>query len=178
MFVGWSADLNLKRIPGEPEPLMVQHLAKYEKLFPALALIFHLVDCADDALARDRPVTVESAMRAAAWCEYLEAHARRCYGLIQDGGARGALTLAGKLEHGALVNGFTVRDVRLKQWSGLTTNDAIQTVLDHLEDKGWIRGNKAAHGEAGGRPTWRYQINPAVKAKPSEGFDSFDSNPT
>lgn len=46
-------------------------LAKYDKLFPALALILHLIECADTE--RYGPVTEKAALRAAAWCEYLEA---------------------------------------------------------------------------------------------------------
>ena len=74
---------------------------------PALGLIFHLVDCAAHGV--NGPVTKESALRAAAWCEYLEAHARRCYGLLKDDGLRAAQALAVKLKHGALDDGFTLR---------------------------------------------------------------------
>jgi hypothetical protein len=42
----------------------------FDKLFPALALVFHLVDCAAQGIRG--PVTKEAALRAAAWCEYLE----------------------------------------------------------------------------------------------------------
>ena len=42
---------------------------------PALALIFHLIDGVD---AGPRgPVSRAAAAQAAAWCEYLAAHARR-----------------------------------------------------------------------------------------------------
>jgi hypothetical protein len=86
------------RIPNEDEPIIRQHLAKFDKLFPAMALVFHLVDCA--AHGACGPVTEEAALRAAAWCEYLEAHARRCYGLLKDNGLRAAQALAAKLERG------------------------------------------------------------------------------
>ena len=51
VFIEWSEDLHRERMPNEDEPIIRQHLAKFDKLFPALALIFHLVDCA----ARRRP---------------------------------------------------------------------------------------------------------------------------
>lgn len=69
VFVAWSLDLHRGRMPNEDEPLIVQLLAKYDKLFPALALIFHLVDCASAAVRG--PVTKDAALRAAAWCEFL-----------------------------------------------------------------------------------------------------------
>jgi hypothetical protein len=84
VFIEWSKELHLVRIPNEDEPIIRQHLAKYDKLFPALALIFHLVDCAAHGIRG--PITKDAGLRAAAWCEYLEAHARRCYGLLKDDG--------------------------------------------------------------------------------------------
>jgi Protein of unknown function (DUF3987) len=62
--------------------LIAQHLAKYEKLFASLALALHLAECA--ATGRRGQVSERAALQAAAWCEYLEAHARRCYGLLAD----------------------------------------------------------------------------------------------
>jgi hypothetical protein len=61
-------------------------------------------------------VTKDAALRAAARCEYLEAHARRCYGLLKYDRLRAAQALAAKLERGALEDGFTLRDVRRNQW--------------------------------------------------------------
>jgi len=55
---------------------------------PALALILHLAECA--ATGQRGAVTAQAALRAAAWCDYLEAHARRCYGLLVDDGLRSA----------------------------------------------------------------------------------------
>jgi Protein of unknown function (DUF3987) len=52
-----------------------EHLRGYRTLFAKLALLMHLADGASGS------VTVESAQRALVWCGYLEAHARRCYGL-------------------------------------------------------------------------------------------------
>jgi Protein of unknown function (DUF3987)/Type ISP C-terminal specificity domain len=138
VFIEWSEDMHQVRIPNEDEPLVRQHLAKFDKLFPALALIFHLVDCA----AKDirGAVSKDAAQRAAAWCEYLEAHARRCYGLLKDDGLRAAQALAAKLERGALEDGFTLRDVRRNQWRSLTTWRALR---DHFGLKGKRRDEVA-----------------------------------
>jgi hypothetical protein len=164
VFIEWSGDMHRTRIPKEDEPIVRQHLAKFDKLFPALALIFHLVDCASQGLRGS--VTKEAALRAAAWCEYLEAHARRCYGLIKDDGLRAAQALAAKLEHGALEDGFTLRDVRRNQWRSLTTDEAIQAALDWLEDEDWLRSEATGGtGPGSGRRTLRYGIHPAIKSK-------------
>jgi len=164
VFVEWSGDLHCNRIPNEDEPIIRQHLAKYDKLFPALALIFHLVEGAAEGVRG--PVTKDAALRAAAWCEFLEAHARRCYGLLKDDGLRAAQALAAKLESGALEDGFTLRDVRRNQWRHLTTDEAIQAALDWLEDEDWLRSETSGgKGPGTGRRTVRYWINPAVKSK-------------
>jgi hypothetical protein len=159
VFIEWSEDMHKERIPKENDPIIRQHLSKYDKLFPALALLFHMVDCV--ARGVGGPVTREAALRAAAWCEYLEGHARRCYGLLKDDGLRAAQALAEKLEHGAVQDGFTARDVRRNQWRNLTTDDAVQAALDWLEDEGWIRGaSTGGTGPGTGRRTTRYQIHP------------------
>jgi putative DNA primase/helicase len=168
VFIEWSGDMHRTRIPNEDEPLIRQHLAKFDKLFPALALVFHLVECAAQGICG--PVTKEAALRAAAWCEYLEAHARRCYGLLKDDGLRAAQALAAKLERGALEDGFTLRDVRPNQWRSLTTDDSIQAALDWLEDEDWLRSEATGGtGPGSGRRTLRYRINPAIKAKRKGG---------
>ena len=68
----------------------------YDKRFPPLALIFHLIDQA--AGGSENAVTEGCALPAAAWCRFLEPHARRCYGLLADEGLRSAQALARKLK--------------------------------------------------------------------------------
>lgn len=169
IFIEWSGDLHRTKLPGEDHPMIAQHLAKFDKLFPALALILHLVDCA--ATGQRGSVKVESALRAAAWCDYLEAHARRCYGLLADDGLRAAQGLADKIRQGKLQDGFTARDVRRNQWRSLTADEAVQAALDWLEDERWLRAEEVGGtGPGTGRRTWRYSINPkAVKAGKAGG---------
>lgn len=169
VFIEWSADLHRSKMPAEDHPIIAQHLAKFDKLFPALALILHLVDCA--ATGRRGLVTEEAALRAAAWCDYLEAHARRCYGLLVDDGLRAAQALAEKLRQGKLADGFTARDVRRNQWRSLTTDNAVEAALDWLQDEDWVRAAEVGGtGPGTGRRTVRYAINPKVmKAKPQGG---------
>jgi phage/plasmid primase-like uncharacterized protein len=166
VFIEWSEDLHCNRMPSEDEPIIRQHLAKFDKLFPALALIFHLVDGAAEGVRG--PVDRDAALRAAAWCEFLEAHARRCYGLLKDDGLRAAQALAAKLERQALEDGFTLRDVRRNQWRNLTADAAIEAALDWLEDEGWLRSETSGGtGPGSGRRTVRYRINPALRVRGS-----------
>lgn len=169
VFIQWSEELNSEKIPAEERdgsPLMAQHLAKYEKLFAGLALLFHLADCV--VHGRKGPVSRGAAVRAGDWCELLEEHARRCYGLLGDGGRRGALTLGKKLREGKLRDGFTARDVSQKEWSGLSNERATQAALNRLERAQWIKGIEPDSGAAG-RPTVRYSINPKIWKAAIEG---------
>jgi putative DNA primase/helicase len=77
----WLNALDKKFNNGEHE-IIEQHLAKYRSLMPSLVLIFHIINLADGKANRD--ITVDCVERAVAWCEYLESHARRIYGMVLD----------------------------------------------------------------------------------------------
>lgn len=156
LFIQWDTQLNRERIPNEANPMLRQHLGKFEKLFCAVALILHLAD------GRIGPVTVESALRAAVWCEYLEGHARRIYGLVEAAKISTAKMLARRIADGKLSDGFTARDVARKGWAGIKTTADAETALAILEEHAWIVGIEDA--PEGGRPTTRYSINPKARA--------------
>ncbi|WON75314.1 DUF3987 domain-containing protein [Nitrosospira sp. Is2] len=161
IFIQFSNDLHRVKLPNEDQPIIAQHLAKFDKLFPAIALILHLVDCT--ATGNSGPVTADSARRAEAWCKYLEAHARRCYGLLIDDGLRSAQALAEKVRAGKLANGFTARDVRRNQWRYLTREETVQAALEWLEDECWLQSREiGGMGPGSGRHSWRYYINPKI----------------
>ena len=52
-----------------------------------------------------------AAAQAAAWCEYLAAHARRLYAAVTDAARVAAALLATRLAHGRLASPFTAREV-------------------------------------------------------------------
>ena len=82
LFDGWRADLEHRLRAEEDHPVLLSHLAKYRSLLPSLALLFHLIDGVDTG--RRGPVSRAAAAQAAAWCEYLAAHARRLYATVTD----------------------------------------------------------------------------------------------
>jgi hypothetical protein len=47
VYIAWITALH-KKIEAESNPLIKQHLTKYDKLFPALALVFHMIGMALD----------------------------------------------------------------------------------------------------------------------------------
>jgi putative DNA primase/helicase len=164
-FEGWYTDLMGDVRSGAFEhPAIESHFVKYGRLMPALALIFEMVNAAARAFEPFEPsVSEESAKLAAAWCQFLMAHAKRIYGLGIAATEMRARALAVHIQNGevkpSLPEGFTARDVYLKHWAGLNTAELVAEPLEMLEYLGWIRG---AFLSKGGRPTTAYQINPRV----------------
>ena len=155
LFVKWCTELHTVLIPNEPHPMMRQHFAKFEKLFCAVALILHLCD------GGIGPVKVDSALRAAAWCEYLAQHARRVYGLVEAAKVNTARMVGRRIADGKLDDGFSIRDVVRKQWTGVTTSMQAEAALSALEEHGWLISMET-EGTTG-RPTTRYHINPQTR---------------
>jgi putative DNA primase/helicase len=158
LFYAWWPELENKLRGGDLHPALVAHLSKYRKLMPSLALLFELAD--NNLAEAATEVSLAHAAQAAAWCEYLEGHARRVYGCIVTPELHAARELAEKIRRGRLSAEFSSRDVYLKGWSGLGTPDEVRAALRVLEDSGWVR---PAGGEDGpGRPSEQWQINPRV----------------
>jgi putative DNA primase/helicase len=162
-FVTWFADLELKIRGGDLHPALISHLSKYRSLMPSLALLFHLADTAADG-GDSEAVSVHHTRQAAAWCDYLESHARRVYSCIVTPQLRAARELADKIKHRKVgADGFfSCRDVYLKGWSGLDSPEAVKQAAEVLQDAGWIRDVSAESGRSGGRPSNRYEVNPSV----------------
>ena len=155
IFVEWCTELHTVHIANEQNPMMQQHLGKFEKLFCAIALILHL---AEGSIG---PVTATSALRAAAWCDYLSGHARRIYGLVEAAKVTTARMVSRRLAEGKLNDGFTVRDMVRKQWSGVTTTMKAESVLAVLQENGHLQSLEDM--PALGRSTVRYYVNPQIK---------------
>ena len=124
---------------------------------PSLALLLHLIDGVDAGTCG--PVSGAAAAQAAAWCEYLAAHARRLYAAVTDAARVAAALLATRLAAGRLASPFTAREVYCQEWTGLTEPRVVQGALECLEELRWIRP-EAVRAPDGGRPTVRFHLNP------------------
>jgi putative DNA primase/helicase len=161
LFNAWRAELE-RRVRGDDmHPALTAHLAKYRSLMPSLALLFALADGGEEA------VGLSHAQQAAAWCAYLESHARRVYSCVISPALRAAAELGRRIAGGwrAREETFTVRDVYRPQWSGLDTPELARTAIGVLEDAGWARRIALDYGADGGRPSEAYSINPRTRRK-------------
>ena len=140
-FWDWYCD-TIKRADSEPSVHMEAHLAKYASLMPSIALVIELAEQASSGIPDIHTLTVSdtSSARAIAWCKYLETHARRIYGLVDDPVATARELL---LKLPLMESPFSVRDVVRSNWSGLSDTKQIK--------RGGIgtakRGQKVIHGQ-------------------------------
>ena len=150
LFSEWRANLELRLRSGEEHPAIISHLSKYRKLIPSLALINHLCDYGKSA------VTEKSLIRAIAYGEYLESHARRIYASATRPDIDSAKTILNKLYGGKLDSPFKARDIYIKGWTGLDTSQKAQSAIDLLIEYNHLTVEEII---TGGRPTAFYHLN-------------------
>ena len=147
LFSEWRATLELRLRSGEEHPAIVSHLSKYRKLIPSLALINHLCDTTQGA------VSEKSLMRAIAFGEYLESHAKRIYSYATRPDIDAAKTLLKRLASGKLSSPFTGRDIYRAGWAGLENPSKAQSAINLLMDYHHLKEEEIT---TGGRPATHY----------------------
>lgn len=127
---------------------------------PSLALLFHLVDVAhgENVLVRYE-VSLQAAKLAAAWCEFLEMHARRVYGAVLQGNVHSAHALLDHIKRGEVHDGDSIRSIYRRQWSQLRTPDLVGDAFTLLEQHGCVRVETV---KTEGRPTEVIRIHPEL----------------
>jgi putative DNA primase/helicase len=151
LFDEWRAELERRLRSEDMPPALESHLAKYRSLAPSLALLFHLADVGSG------PVGKSSLLRALAWCEYLESHARRIYAPALAPELFAARELNRRLI--SLPDPFTAKDIYRNCWRGLD-RESTAAALSVLEDFNRVRGERT---EGPGRPTVHYTVHPALR---------------
>ena len=150
LFSEWRANLELRLRSGEEHPAIISHLSKYRKLIPSLALINYLCDYGKNA------VNEKSLLRAIAYSEYLESHARRIYASATRPDIDSAKTILNKLDSGKLSAPFKARDIYIKGWTGLDTSQKAQSAINLLIEYSHLTVEEVI---TGGRPTAFYHLN-------------------
>lgn len=158
----WLHDLDC-RVRAQDHAILAEHLSKYRKLVPSLALIFHVIDIAAGTIAAGTRISHETFERARAWSDLLEQHARRIYSISTNVRIQAATALAKKIKAGKLQSGFSHRDILRHEWSMLKELDIIREACDELEAAHWIRPIPLQSKPGLGRPQGKkYDINPAT----------------
>lgn len=165
VFIDWMTRLHEKKIPNEEHPIIQEHLSKYPKLMTGLALLFHVIDGVN--FGNVGPVSKRATEMAIEWCNYLETHARRIYGLVLHSSGFRASILEKKLQQldesdKWRVEGFSARDIHRKNWKSLTDIQNVYDALDILCGNNWLVMEEIEPTVKGGRPSKRYWINPRI----------------
>jgi putative DNA primase/helicase len=164
LFVAWDTEIELRVRGDSLPPVLISHLAKYRSLMPSLAGLFELADLVaeDVELGNQVDITLEHARQAAAYCDYLEGHARRVYSCVLSSERNAAINLLGHLQKGDLPESFTTREVYLKGWSGLDMPDEARNALGVLERHDWVARVTPEPSVSGGRPSEVWITNPRM----------------
>ena len=134
IFVKWYTE-NQRRIRKDKEAdAFTSHLSKYAGLFARLGIVHHLIRCVLGEA--QSPTLVDVTTATAVWTfidEYLEPHARRKYRHLGADPARaGARRIAQWLRDNPGVGQFTARDIKQKDWSGLTRFRRFDLAFDNF----------------------------------------------
>jgi putative DNA primase/helicase len=165
LFDSWRDTLENKKLRAPDENSLIEsHLAKYRKLMPALALLFHLADIADGR--EGGPISLASAELAVKWCALLEAHARRIYSCVVEPDLESARALAEKIKDGALPSPFQIREVYRHGWASLDDPHTARRAVGILQDLGWVRSVEIA--QTGGAPREDVHIHPRLPCRSPE----------
>lgn len=158
----WIADLETNKLRNpDAHPLLVEHLSKFRSLMPSLALIFHVIELASTG-NNSSQISCKNVALACAWCDYLETHAKRIYGLIIDVSSQAASILAKKIQRGKLKNGFTWRDLQRKNWTLLNNKKIAEEACETLVEMGWLKKITSPQGKTA------YLINPKLNREDSK----------
>ena len=161
VFDAWRAEVEPRYRSGQCPAALESHMLKYRSLFASLALIFEAVDFVGD-VSEGGEIREENALRAAAWCTYLETHVHRVYSPLLDTPERRAQKLLEHLQAGDIRHSVKTREVWRKGWPGLNTADDLREALEILEGLGWVR-RFAIKPTGGGRPSVRLHLHPDLR---------------
>jgi hypothetical protein len=127
-----------------------------------LALIFQLIKFVDGS-GDGGAVGRRAALQAAAWCEYLETHARRLYSSAENPAMEGARTLLDRIRKGNVSDGDSTRSIYRKHWARLSTPEEVNSACGVLQEFGWLRIEVA---KTSGRSTSKLRLHPTLREQP------------
>jgi hypothetical protein len=158
VFTNWYKD-SIRIIDelnkDEAQHNLVNHITKYRKMVPAVAL---LIELAEDPDAKE--VIEESIVTAIRWANYLITHAKRIYG-IQDKDTLIAQSIIEKRDK--LVKSFSPSEIVQKSWRGLNDTENVKRGISVLVKNNYLIKLISSTNKNGGRPSDRYRWSSQLK---------------
>lgn len=153
-FNDWHASLHQTLRAGGMAEALEASLAKGAKAVASIALLCELADN-----PQATAIGADALSRALDWRSVTESHTRRLFNITHQTETDAARLIWKRIEAGDLAEGFTAREIKQHHWSGLSDTAAVDAGLSILAECGRLRTDKI---ENGGRPSYRYAINPAA----------------
>jgi hypothetical protein len=163
VFDNWRDKFEPKYRSGQYPAPVEAHFLKYRSLFATLALIFEAIDFVSGE-SEGRAVSQTSALRAMAWCEYLESHALRLYHPAILSPVYAAASLLDRIFDGDVKHNTPVRELYRKGWQDLSTHEAVLKAIGTLKEYGWLRLAEVKP-PGGGRPSQRLYLHPELRGE-------------
>ena len=128
---------------------------------PSLALLFHLIRKVEGWEGNTIPLDI--AQKAAAWCEFLELHAKKVYAGALNRDLQAAHALRRRSRTAAFTDGQTPREISRAQWALLRESEDVHGGLSRLEALGWLRlEDKPPSVHPWRTPNDRYPSHPEI----------------
>jgi hypothetical protein len=164
IFNNWLAE-HIRKTDAEENTGKQSHLSKYKGGLPKIAALLQLVDLValGGTFTGNHLIDAKHIQQAIAFLRYLEAHMHRVYDSRREGLQQIETLLAKRIAKGAIKDGMSAREIQLKGWRNLDNTDRIEGALINLAEHGWVR--EAPPSNRPGRPTVRWEVNPAVREK-------------
>jgi putative DNA primase/helicase len=162
LFDAWESAHNQK-IDQERNTGKQSHLSKYKGALPKLAALLQLVDLAalNGTIQGHLLISKGHLQKAIGLLNYLEAHMHRVYDSKRDSLSHVEYLLAERMKNGQFRNGSSAREIARRCWVGLQKVEHVEGALENLSGRGWVRIMPATNEP--GRPTTRWEVNPAVR---------------
>ena len=157
VYYQWITKLENRLLQQNFDPPALQtHLGKYRSLMPTLALIFFLISYVESKFLGNQ-VPKWAANQAVQWCEYLEAHAKKVYGLLGELQLDSAKAFMKKVVEGKIKDGESIRDIYRHHWSLLDSPKKVESAIALLSEHGWCQTQQVF---TGGAPSEVIRLNP------------------
>lgn len=128
-YTQWRHALEDRLYDGEQGEAIVAHIGKYDRLCAALAGLFCTIREAVE-------ITKEDFDMAVLWCNLLEQHAMRVYGMADTADLDGARLIIKRRDQ--LPEKFKVSHLRDRKWAGMADTESAKAAVQVLLDYGQI----------------------------------------
>ena len=137
----------IKTCRDQTNEAIASHLSKYKSLFPSIALTLHIIAVAAGD-SEPGPVSAEAAHMAWLWCDYLELHALRIYGMGAVGKNNSAIALWDALKQGRVnidqEGIISRRELARQNILGIKTTNEIMMAIGLLRETDHLRWEEVA----------------------------------